>query len=48
MTADWYDRLLARLERQRQEDMALAEALGMTVEEADADWTAPDPREGDA
>ena len=42
------DKLIGQIERKREreraDDRAIAEAVGMTIEEFDADTTAPDPR----
>jgi len=47
-----FDEMMERIERRREQerasDRAIAALSGMTIEEFDADTTAPDPRENDA
>jgi len=47
-TQKWYDRLLAKIARDRQSDAEVAKAAGLTLAEYDADVTADDPRDEEA
>lgn len=44
---EWYDQLLEKTERNKASDAEVARLSGMTLEEFDADVTAPDPITGE-